>query len=78
MGAVPLPVALAWGEVLVSIRVAPINPADLYTASTGGQYGLDRRETPYAAGHDGVGVIMKVLLRDPELLMPSNARVVAR
>lgn len=60
MAAVPIPTALGWGEVLVSIRVAPINPADVYTATTGGQYGPDRRDAPYAAGHDGVGVIMKV------------------
>lgn len=60
MAAVPLPEALEWGEVLISIRVAPINPADVYTASMGGNYGPDHRKAPYVAGHDGIGVVMKV------------------
>lgn len=31
----PLPPALEFGEVLVSIRMAPINPADLYNIKAG-------------------------------------------
>lgn len=60
VAAVPLPSGLEWGEVLISIRVAPINPADVYTTSLGGQYGPDQRRAPYVAGHDGIGVVAKV------------------
>eukprot|EP00889_Picochlorum_renovo_P005781 jgi/Picre1/32811/NNA_008141.t1 len=36
-----IPPELEWGEVLVSMRMMPINPADLYTIHTGGLYGND-------------------------------------
>ena len=55
-----LPAALEWGQVLVSIRAAPINPADLYTNQTGGLYGSEAANTPFVAGHDGVAVVVKV------------------
>ena len=57
----PLPAALEWGEVLVTLQVAPINPADLYTARTGGVYGDKQSAVPFVAGHDGVGVVTKVI-----------------
>ncbi|DBA84971.1 TPA: hypothetical protein ACH3X2_005711 [Trebouxia sp. C0005] len=56
----PLPAALEWGEVLVTLQLAPINPADLYTARTGGMYGDKQSAVPCVAGHDGVGVVTKV------------------
>ena len=37
-----------------------MNPADLYTALMGGRYGPDQREPPFVAGHDGIGVVVKV------------------
>ena len=42
------------------MRAAPISPADVYTASTGGVFGSDSVTIPYEAGHDGVGVVFKV------------------
>ena len=60
MATEPLPVELEWGEVLLSIRAAPINPADIYTVQTGGMYGTDHVAPPFVAGHDGVGVVVKV------------------
>ena len=52
----PIPQALEWGEVLVSIRAAPINPADLYDVQTGGQRdAADAMKTPFVAGNDGLG-----------------------
>ncbi|KXZ54060.1 hypothetical protein GPECTOR_5g168 [Gonium pectorale] len=59
--AVPLPPELEWGHVLVHIKAAPINAADLYTARLGGVYGEDTApKLPYVVGHDGVGVVAKV------------------
>ena len=60
VGAEPIPAGLEWGQVLVSMRAAPISPADTYTAATGGALGADVMEPPYVAGHDGVGVVQKV------------------
>ena len=58
-----LPRALEWGEVLVSMRMMPINPADLYTIQTGGLYGNDPSQYnatfPFFPGHDGVGIVLK-------------------
>ncbi len=55
-----IPAELEWGEVLVSMRVMPINPADLYTIQTGGIYGNDPPlNTPCVPGHDGVGVVLR-------------------
>ncbi len=60
-----LPPALEWGEVLVSMRMMPINPADLYTIQTGGMYGNDPSQRvsavppPFSPGHDGVGIVLK-------------------
>lgn len=56
----PLPATLDWGEVLVSMQYAPINPADMYTARTGGVYGDTQSKTPFIVGHDGVGFVTKV------------------
>lgn len=58
---VPIPSELDWGHVLVSIRAAPINPADLYSIQTGGIYGAEPAvKPPFVPGHDGVGVVVKV------------------
>ena len=58
---VPIPSELEWGQVLVSIRAAPINPADLYTIQTGGLYGTEPSvPPPFVPGHDGLGVVVKV------------------
>lgn len=56
----PLAASLEWGEVLVSMQYAPINPADVYTARTGGMYGDAQSTPPFVAGHDGVGCVTKV------------------
>ena len=42
-----------------------VNPADLYTALMGGRYGPDQRDPPFAAGHDGIGVVVKVTAAIP-------------
>ena len=55
-----LPPALEWGEILVSMRAAPVNPADLYIARTGGVFGRTEASLPFCAGQDGVGVVAKV------------------
>ena len=55
-----LPAALEWGEVLMTMQFAPINPADVYTARTGGVYGDQQSSLPFVAGHDGVGIVTKV------------------
>jgi NADPH:quinone reductase-like Zn-dependent oxidoreductase len=60
LSSVALPAELEWGEVLLSVRAAPVNPADLYTLSTGGLYGGDAVKPPFVAGHDGVAVVVKV------------------
>ena len=39
-----------------------MNAADLYTALMGGRYGPDQREPPFVAGHDGIGVVLKVYI----------------
>lgn len=63
-----IPAELEWGEVLVNIRAAPINPLDLHTVATGatsaagaaaGEEG-DTAAPPFVAGHDGLGVVVKV------------------
>ena len=57
----PIPEELEWGQVLVSIRYAPINPADLYTIHLGGTYGPEPPASPpFTPGHDGLGVVVKV------------------
>ncbi|EFJ43248.1 molecular chaperone [Volvox carteri f. nagariensis] len=59
--AVPLASELEWGQVLVAVKYAPISAADTYTARLGGVYGSDTApKLPYVAGHDGVGVVLKV------------------
>jgi trans-2-enoyl-CoA reductase len=60
MGTEALPAELEWGEVLVSMRAVPINPADIYTIRTGGMYGTDQVAPPFVAGHDGLAVVVKV------------------
>lgn len=54
-----IPGQLEWGEVLVSMRAAPINPADLDAIQTGGVFGQDQAKSPFLAGLDGVGVVAK-------------------
>ena len=58
----PIPTELEWGQVLLSFRATPINPADLYTIQTGGFYGSETptQQAPFVPGHDGVGVVVKV------------------
>jgi len=47
--------------VLVVMLIAPIGPADVYSARLGGVYGSTAApQVPFAAGHDGVGVVARV------------------
>ena len=57
-----IPAELEWGEVLVNIRAAPINAADLYAAQMGQSVVSDgsRLSPPFTAGNDGLGVVVKV------------------
>lgn len=57
-----LPQELSWGEVLVSLRAAPINPCDICNLQTG-VYGEDAVHAPFVPGMDGVGIVMKVGLQ---------------
>ena len=34
----------------------------------GGRYGPDQRDPPFAAGHDGIGVVLKVAFRDQNFI----------
>ena len=58
----PIPAELEWGEVLINVRAAPINPADLYAVRVG--HGViaeeGRQAPPFTAGNDGIGVVVKV------------------
>lgn len=55
-----IPSELEWSDVLVSMRMMAINPADLYTIQTGGVYGNDPvKKVPFVPGHDGVGIVLK-------------------
>lgn len=70
-----LPKELEWGEVLVLLKYAPINPADLYTVHMGGTYGTDKVPLPFVCGHDGVGVVAKVgpgvkALKERDVVLP--------
>lgn len=56
-----MPTVLEWGQVLVSVQLAAVSPADLYTPRLGGVYGGDEApERPFVCGHDGVGVVHTV------------------
>lgn len=73
-----LPKELEWGQVLVSMRYAPINPADLYSVWTGGMYGNEAVTPPFTAGHDGVGVVQKVWHNILHLLYPLSCNLSSR
>ena len=57
----PIPPELEWGQVLVSVRAAPMSPADLYNAKVG-SWGMrtEPMEPPFVVGNDGIGVVVKV------------------
>ena len=58
-----MPSALEWGQVMVEMRYAAINPADFYTLRFG-TYGYEPAAFPYTCGHDGIGVVAKVTVID--------------
>ena len=65
LGAEALPPELGWGEVLVVWLAAPVGPGDVYSLRLGGVYGAPGAAAapprlPFAAGHDGVGVVARV------------------
>jgi len=61
LGSEPIPAELEWGEVLINVRAAPINPGDLYTVHMGGAGSADTiAKPPFIAGNDGLGVVVKV------------------
>lgn len=55
-----LPAELEWGQVLVSMKYAPIDAADVYSTAMGGLYGSATATPPYVVGHHGIGTIFKV------------------
>jgi trans-2-enoyl-CoA reductase len=56
-----IPAELEWGEVLVNVRAAPVNPGDLYSVHMGGAGSSDAAaKPPFIAGSDGLGVVVKV------------------
>jgi len=56
----PIPPELEWGEVLINVRAAPINPNDLYNVQIGGAPSEEGQKPPFIAGSDGLGVVVKV------------------
>jgi len=42
------------------MKLAPVTPADVYTMRLGGLYDDQSKEPPFVAGHEGVGVVVKV------------------
>ena len=58
----PIGPELEWGEVLVNIRAAPINPGDFYAVQVGAGVMSDDAtlKPPFVGGSDGVGVVVKV------------------
>ena len=42
------------------MSVVPVTPADVYTMRLGGIYDDQSKEPPFVAGHEGVGVVLKV------------------
>lgn len=44
----------------MTIKYAPVNPADTYTIKLGGVYGDQQTAPPFVCGHDCVGVVTKV------------------
>ncbi|XRB25437.1 J domain-containing protein [Pseudoscourfieldia marina] len=59
-----IPSELEWGEVLVNIRAAPVNPLDLYTVATGSAMAGGKEDAPeqppFIAGHDALAVVVKI------------------
>jgi trans-2-enoyl-CoA reductase len=55
LGSAAIPPTLEWGEVLVNVRVAPINPADIDAKTL-----ASRAKFPFVAGSDGVATVVKV------------------
>jgi len=56
-----IPAELEWGEVLVNVRAAPMNPGDLYNVHMGGAGSPDAAsKPPFVAGNDALGVVVKV------------------
>ena len=52
---------LEWGEVLVALKYAPIDAADVYSVSLGVAYGEKQAlSIPCTAGNRGFGTIVKV------------------
>lgn len=52
---------LEWGQVLVGMKYAPVDSADIYTVSMGLNYGeAHSLKMPCVAGNRGFGVILKV------------------
>ena len=50
-----IPPTLEWGEILVNVRVAPMNPADMNADAL-----ANRGKFPFVAGSDGVATVVKV------------------
>ena len=57
----PIPATLEWGEVLVNVRVAPINPADIRrSAEPDGSSAAGSLPLPHIAGSDAIATVVKV------------------
>lgn len=57
----PVPGELEWGEVLINIRAAAINPGDLSAVEAGkAEGGGEAPSPPYVAGSGAIGVVVKV------------------
>lgn len=54
---VPLPWPAASGDVLVQLRAAALNPADVFFRRLGGYV---ERRGPFILGHDGAGTVEAV------------------
>ena len=54
-----IPGSLEWGQILLSVRAAPINPGDL-ASNAGAEAGGRAKKLPHGAGGDFIAVVMKV------------------
>ena len=56
----PIPAALEWGEILVNIRAAPINPGDVAAVGAADAGAGGRPKPPFVGGSAAVAIVVKV------------------
>ena len=74
-----IPQALEWGQVLINVRAAPINPADMFPTA-GAEAGNRTRAPPFVAGSDCLATVLKVgagvnVLAEGDWVMPFKSNL---